>query len=70
MDLNKTAFRIVSTLTAETKKEGESGTGRAGGLVGGKARAASLTPQRRRDIAVKANQARSKKKNAAGSEET
>jgi len=69
VDLNKTAFRIVSSLTGEKKKEPKSASGRAGGLVGGRARAASLTPQRRKDIAVKAISTRWKKRDATETEE-
>lgn len=58
MDLNKSAFRIVSSLTTEAKTSTKIEAGRAGGLVGGRARAAALSPQRRKDIAKKANSAR------------
>jgi hypothetical protein len=40
--------------------------GRAGGLKGGKARAAKLTPQERSDIARKASIARWEKEKASG----
>ncbi len=61
VDLNRNAHRIVAALAAE--KTGPSkATGRAGGLAGGPARAAALTPTKRKAIAVKANQARWKKR--------
>jgi hypothetical protein len=58
MDLNVTAFRIVQKLTTENKEDKRSSSGRAGGKVGGPARAEKLTPERRKEIATKANQAR------------
>jgi hypothetical protein len=59
MDLNKNAFRIVQSLTTENKVDKKrSSAAKAGGLVGGVARAAKLTPERRKDIAVKANATR------------
>jgi hypothetical protein len=58
MDLNVSAFRIVKTLTTENKDDKRSAAGRAGGKVGGRARAAKLTSEERRRIAVKANKAR------------
>ena len=51
MDTNQTAKRIVDTATGQILKEPSAPTGRQ---VGGKARAASLTPDRRREIAQKA----------------
>jgi hypothetical protein len=68
MDLNVNAFRIVNTITTEKKDDKRSSAAHAGGLVGGPARAAKLTPERRKAIAVKANQARWRQKNAEGSE--
>jgi hypothetical protein len=62
MDLNLTAFRIVHSLTAETKEDIKSQAGRAGGKLGGPARALKLSPERRKEIAQKANQARWKRK--------
>lgn len=58
MDLNVSAFRIVQQLTSETKGNKRSMAGRAGGAVGGPARAKKLTPERRKEIAKKANEAR------------
>jgi hypothetical protein len=58
MDLNVSAFRIVQQLTTETKGNKRSVAGRAGGTVGGPARANKLTPERRKEIAKTANKAR------------
>lgn len=62
MDLNANAFRIVQQLTTENKDTKRSVAGRAGGNIGGPARALKLTPEQRREIAVKANRARWKRK--------
>lgn len=70
-DLNKMAAEIVAEATQEekptAKPEHEKNPaavelGRKGGLKGGKARAAKLTPEQRREIAKKAAQARWNKK--------
>jgi len=62
-DLNQTAFDIVRQSTGETtpvltpapvKNPAAVALGRLGGLKGGKARAASLTPKKRKAIARKA----------------
>ena len=59
MDLNKTAFRIVEELTAENTGDKRVSQARtAAGRAGGPARAAALSPERRKAIAVKANRAR------------
>jgi len=74
-DENELAKSIVDQIIAETECEGpttESLTrleknpaavalGKLGGLKGGKARAASLTPERRKEIAIKAAKKRWKK---------
>lgn len=66
-DPNKKAKSIVDALTSEDKetqtqeeliKAAAAALGRKGGLVGGKARAESLTPNRRSEIAKKAAKAR------------
>jgi hypothetical protein len=65
-DFNARAFQTVAILTGtapppEEKPEKDPAAvsfGRRGGLKGGKARAASLSPQRRREIAKKAAAAR------------
>lgn len=61
MDLNVTAFRIVKSLTTETKDDKRISAARAGGAVGGPARAKKLTAEQRREIALKANRARWKR---------
>ncbi len=60
-DLNRLAAAIVGDATDEMSSEPESvraRAGRAGGLKGGKARAAKMTAQQRSDAARKAAQAR------------
>jgi hypothetical protein len=64
MDLNVNAFRIVNHLTTEAKDVAESkrsSAARVGGLAGGHARARKLSPERRKEIAEKASEARWKK---------
>ena len=58
MDLNRNAFRIVESLTGEKKEDPRVSAARIGGRQGGPARAAVLSPERRKEIAVKANRAR------------
>lgn len=60
-DPNQTAYRILQEATGEKPKSEEPEKnaaavelGRRGGLVGGKARAAKLTPEQRSEIARKA----------------
>ena len=60
-DLNQTAFSIVQQATDETppepideKKKAAQDSGRRGALKGGDARAATLTPEQRSEIAKKA----------------
>jgi len=64
-DLNETAFAIVQQATGQAPKPQQHeknpaavSLGRLGGLKGGKARAESLSPQRRKAIAEKAAQIR------------
>lgn len=61
-DLNQLAASIVRAATegepADTRDPAAVALGRKGGLKGGKARAAKLTPEQRREIAKKAAQAR------------
>ena len=64
MDLNVSAFRVVQHLTTEKKDDKRSVAARAGGKIGGPARAAKLTAVERRSIAIKANRARWKGKDA------
>jgi len=61
VDLNRNAHRIVAALTDEKPKSGKE-TGRSGGMIGGRARAKVLSPERRKEIAVMANVARWKNK--------
>ena len=71
-DLNERAFLTVQQLTGQMPKEipgdGKNpaavALGRLGGLKGGKARAASLSENKRRQLARKAAQARWKKAGA------
>ena len=70
-DINEKAFSIVAIATGQIEdpvkpptdeiKAAASALGRLGGLKGGKARAASLTPARRAEIAKKAAAKRWKK---------
>ena len=58
-DENKAAFRVTSVVTGaqppeRTKNPAAVQLGRLGGLKGGKARAAKLSPRKRKDIARKA----------------
>ena len=62
-DLNQTAFNIVQQSTgqvppAPVKNPAAVALGRLGGLKGGKARAAAMTPKKRKEIAQKAAAAR------------
>ncbi len=65
-DFSITAFRVVQEATGQiqprppkpAKTFDAVDMGRLGGLKGGRARAASLTPARRREIAKKGAQAR------------
>ena len=65
-DLNERAFSIVRQITGEEprpepdkeKNPAAVALGRLGGLKGGKARAASLTPKQRKEMAEKAAAAR------------
>ncbi|MBN8876170.1 MAG: hypothetical protein J0I32_01370 [Sphingobacteriales bacterium] len=68
-DTNKKAKSVVDLATGEASEVNEDGKnaaavalGRRGGLKGGKARAAALTPKRRAEIAKKAAATRWKKK--------
>ena len=61
-DTNKAARSVVEMATGETTPDGKNAAavalGRQGGLKGGKARAKSLSPKRRSEIAKKAAAAR------------
>ena len=61
MDLNTTAYSVVKRATEESddsESERRRRSTRRAGHLGGKARAKVLSPERRKEIAVKANQAR------------
>ena len=58
-DFSVTAFRVVQEATGQLKGGFDAkAMGRLGGLKGGRARAAKLTPERRTEIAKKAALAR------------
>jgi len=65
-DFAVNAFRVVEEATGEPKQEKPTegknpnavALGRLGGLKGGKARAANMTPEQRKEIAKKAAKAR------------
>jgi hypothetical protein len=63
-DINQTAHRVVTEATGKIespkrkKNPAAVALGRMGGRIGGKARAASLTPERRKEIAARAAEAR------------
>jgi hypothetical protein len=61
-DPNQLAKSIVAIATGQIEDQKPSLKGRAGGLRGGKARARSLTPQQRSEIAQAAAEARWKKR--------
>jgi hypothetical protein len=62
MDLNVQTFRIVEVATSEaSSKKTKLAASRKGGLKGGAARAISITPERRVEIARAASAARWKK---------
>jgi hypothetical protein len=66
-DLNQIAAGIARLTTGQTtpeppKNPAAVALGRLGGLKGGKARAESLSPKKRKEIARKAAQSRWKKK--------
>lgn len=56
-DINRLAYSLVSKATKD-KNPNAVALGRLGGLKGGKARTAKLTPQERKEIAIKAAKAR------------
>lgn len=66
MDLNVRAFRVVHTALSEPavpdqRKE----AARKGGLLGGPSRARAISPERRREIALKASQTRWAKRDSS-----
>ncbi len=60
MDLNVRAFRTVQEALREhsTEEVTKKAASRKGGLIGGRARAATISAERRLEIAKKANKAR------------
>ncbi|MBA1140213.1 hypothetical protein H0241_08060 [Mesorhizobium sp. CCANP35] len=60
-DPNQLAKSIVDLATGETEDKKPLASARKGGLKGGKARAKTLTPEQRSEIATVAAQARWKK---------
>jgi hypothetical protein len=68
MDLNVRAFRTVQAALNEhqpTEVDTKKAASRKGGLIGGRARAAAISAERRIEIAKKANTARWSKHRAA-----
>ena len=63
-DINQLAKSIVSKTTEPAKNPAAVALGRLGGLRGGKARAAKLSPAKRKAIAKKAASARWGKRQA------
>lgn len=62
MDLNVRAFRTVQAALAEpAASDKRKEAARKGGLRGGPSRAQSISPKRRKEIAVRASAARWKK---------
>ncbi len=62
-DTNETAFRVVREATGERQKNPAAvALGKLGGKKGGAARAAKLSPGRRKEIARQAAQTRWKRK--------
>lgn len=57
-DLNQLAARLVKQATDPDPESPQQASGRQGGLKGGAARAAKLSPERRAEIARKAATAR------------
>jgi hypothetical protein len=68
MDLNVRAFRLAQEATAETPYAVQAGktASRKGGLLGGPARASSISRARRVEIAKQASDTRWKKSKANG----
>lgn len=68
-DVNQTAHRVVAEATGEIEKPARKNPaavalGRLGGAKGGRARADSLSPERRKEIAARAAMARWSKKSS------
>lgn len=60
MDLNVRAFRTVQEALKEhsTEEDTKRAASRKGGLIGGRARAVSISAKRRKEIALAASRAR------------
>jgi hypothetical protein len=68
MDLNVRAFRTVQAALSEpTVPDERKESSRKGGLRGGPSRARTISAERRKEIAMKANAARWKKEECADS---
>jgi hypothetical protein len=67
MDLNVRAFRTVQAALEDhpTEEDSRRAAARKGGLIGGPARATSMSPERRTEIARKASTVRWKKQRTA-----
>jgi len=67
MDLNVRAFRTVQAALEDhpTEEDSKRAAARKGGLIGGPARATSMSPERRTEIARKASTVRWKKQRTA-----
>lgn len=67
MDINVRAFRVVQAAISEPAPSNKrKASARKGGLVGGPARAKSISAQRRKEIAKTASAARWATKNSTG----
>lgn len=68
MDLNVRAFKVVQAALSEpTAPDKRKESSRKGGLVGGPARARTVSAKRRKEIAVKASKARWSKAESSAS---
>ena len=69
MDVNVRAYRVVQAAISESKEnstvDSKKAAARKGGLIGGPSRAASISAERRIEIAKKANSARWNKQRTA-----
>ena len=71
MDMNVRAFRTVQAAVSElTVLDERKESSRKGGLRGGPSRARKTSPERRKEIAMKANAARWKKETHSDSSST
>lgn len=70
VDLNVKAFNIVRLLAGEATPSQKSVRSRKGGKIGGPARAQALSPERRKEIAIKASSTRWKNTGEANTHDT